>query len=108
MEAGKLDHFIRIERATTTKTLTGEKSRTWATLADKIPAGVEYPSSRQAMNSQQMQSEVDAVFMVRYRTDLTPTEDLRIVFASRTYRIKAVREIGRKVGLNIDCTTRAE
>ena len=108
MEAGKLDRFIRIETAVATKTLTGEKSRTWVPLADKVPAGVEYPSSRQVMNSQQMQSEVDAVFMVRYRTDLTPKEDRRIVFAARTYRIKAVREIGRKVGLNIDCTTRAE
>jgi len=108
MEAGKLDRYISIERATATRSATGEKTRTWTALAVLLPAAVEFPSTRQAMNSQQMQSEIDAVFSIRYRTDISPAEDLRVVYSARHYRIKGVREIGRRVGLRLDCSSRAE
>jgi SPP1 family predicted phage head-tail adaptor len=124
VQAGKLDRTVRIERATTVRLGTGEKSRVWIPItavfdggvfdpvvfdsAPGVAAGVDYQSTRQAMNSQQLQSEIDAVFEIRYRTDVTAQEDLRIVFEGRKYRIKGVREIGRKRGLFLDCTARAE
>lgn len=108
MNAGALDKAIVIEQATATRNAAGEKTRTWTAITDAIAASVEYPSARQAMNSQQMQSEIDAVFTVRYRTDILPTETYRVIHATRAYRVKAVREIGRKVGLRLDCTARAE
>jgi len=108
MEAGKLDRRIRIEQPQLAKNAAGEKTRTWIPLALNVAAGIAFPSTRQAMSGQQLVSEIDATFTLRYRTDLAPKEDRRIVFDGRTYRIKGVREIGRRVGLEVDCTTRAE
>lgn len=108
MEAGKLDRSVTIERATTTRSRTGEKTRSWSTVSSNVPAQVEYPSTRQTLSGQQVASEVDATITVRYRDDLTPQEDLRIVYNGRAYRIKGVRELDRKVGLRLDCTARAE
>jgi len=108
MEAGKLDRSIRIEKSINTRGTTGEKARSWVPVAIGVPASVELPSNRQAMNSQQLQSEVDAVITIRYRDDIAPQEDLRIIYAGRAYRIKGVREMGRKVALRLDCTARAE
>ncbi len=108
MEAGKLDRKIRIEQSIASRSATGEKSRTWVPLAIDVPAAVELPSTRQAMNSQQLQSEVDIVLTIRYRNDVTPTENLQIKFDGRSYRIKGVRELGRREGLRLDCAARAE
>jgi SPP1 family predicted phage head-tail adaptor len=108
MEAGKLDRKIRIEQPQLSRNAAGEKTRNWIPLALNVAAGVVFPTTRQVMNGQQMQSEVDATFTVRYRIDLAPKEDRRIIFDGRTFRIKGVRELGRRVGLAVDCTTRAE
>lgn len=108
MGAGQFDRSIRLETSVATRTPTGEKSRSWSTVATAIPAKVELPSSRQVMNSQAVQSEIDAVFTIRFRTDITPDEAHRIVYNGVNYRIKGVREIGRRVALQLDCTARAE
>jgi len=109
MNAGTLDRRIDIQQAMPSKNAAGEKTRAWTPLADDVPAGVQLPSTRQVMNSQQMQSEIDAIFTIRYRTDLTAKEDRRISYEGRIYRIKGVRETGsRREGLLLDCTSRAE
>ena len=108
MEAGKLDRRIDIQQAQVSRLASGEKSRpNWLPLAT-VAASVAFPSTRQVMNSQQLQSEIDVVFEIRYRTDVTAREDLRIKHDGRFYRIKGARELGRREGLRLDCTARAE
>lgn len=107
LAAGSLDRRITIEQSIPTRSTTGEVTRSWVPLA-VVYASLTLPSARQAMSSQQMQSEVDAVFTIRHREDVTPHEARRVLFHGKRYRIKGVRELGRKVGLQLDCTARAE
>jgi SPP1 family predicted phage head-tail adaptor len=107
LAAGKLDRRITIQQAAAVRNNAGEKTRTWSLLA-KVWAGVLFPSTRQAQNSQQLASEIDATFTIRYRTDVAPQENIRILFDGKYYRVTGVRELDRRAGLMLDCTARAE
>lgn len=108
MDAGKLDRIIVIEKGTPGKNKARETTFEWAAFA-KPWANYSVPNSRQVFNSQQLQSEIDAVFTIRFRTDIDPKEAFRVVYRGRYYRVKGARETGaRNTFLALDCTSRAE
>lgn len=108
LAAGKLDRRISIVRDVETgrdafnKPIIAEQSITvWASKED-IRDGERWAA-------QQVSAEVTTRFRIRYSSqvaDLDPRA--RIVFDGRVYAINAVKEIGRREGLEITAAARAE
>lgn len=73
----------------------GGRSTTWS---DELPlwAVVEPTTGREIYVNAQLQSRVDAEFLIRYQPTLSDTTSAaarRIVYGSRIYNIKAVRNL---------------
>ncbi len=98
MRAGDLDRLITIEQPTESVDAYGAPTQTWATLA-QVWAQVKPVRGSEYFAAQQMNARVDAVFRVRYRTDLTTK--MRISYNSETYDIQGIIEIGRREGLEL-------
>ena len=98
MRAGQIDRRIVIERNTTTDDSLGEPIDSWATLAT-VWAEVREPRGREFFAGGQRVAEVDTVFIIRHRTDVTAKD--RINYDSKLYDIQFIGEIGRTVGLEI-------
>jgi SPP1 family predicted phage head-tail adaptor len=77
MRAGHLKHRIVLQSRTETQGSTGEVTWGWSTLAT-VWASVEPVSGRQYFAAAQVQSEVDTLVRIRYRTGLNGK--LRVVF----------------------------
>jgi len=116
MLAGKLDRRIRLEAATTTRGLDGHPVRMWppdgGSLLREVWAGVLPVRGQEGFAAQQFAAKAEVTFRIRYPYGLamfpTPSEDLRIVYEGRNYDIVSVTETGRREGLDITATARAE
>jgi SPP1 family predicted phage head-tail adaptor len=108
LDAGSLDRRITLERATATQASpSGEQLLTWAE-ETTIWAEVQPLSGGELFRAQQLEAKADTRFRVRYRTDITPDEKLRISYGGRTYDIRSVVELGRREGLEIIAQARTE
>jgi SPP1 family predicted phage head-tail adaptor len=108
MESGKLDRRIVIERAALTANAFGEGVPTWAPLAE-VWAHKQDVSDKERQQSAEVSAEITTRFRIRWSPDvatLNPKD--RIVFDGRTFEIWGVKEIGRREGLEISATARAE
>lgn len=109
MDSKKLDRRIRLERATVTQDPgSGEEVKAWATLAT-VSASRRRASARETLAAAEVSGEVSDVFEIRYDSawaDLDVRD--RLVFEDRTYNIASVDEIGRREGLRIGASARAE
>lgn len=108
MAAGNLDRRVRLERATRAANAFNELVETWATLAT---VWAEYEPLRDAERyaAGQVGATATARFRIRYSStvaDLGPLD--RLVYDGRTYDIHAVKEIGRREGLEITAAARTE
>jgi SPP1 family predicted phage head-tail adaptor len=65
--AGRLRHRLRVERQVNTKNSVGETSTVWQTVATYW-CEIRPLSSRELLASEQVQSEVDTVIVMRYNT----------------------------------------
>lgn len=108
IDAGRLDRRISILRATTAANAFNEKVETWSALvvvwAEAKPV---LDGERQAAG--QTLASKSIRFTIRHSTavaDVDPRD--RIEFDGRTYDINGVKEIGRREGLEITATARAE
>lgn len=87
MNAGKLRHRIAFQSLGAGQDpVTGEETKVWVTIWDKVPASVEPLSSRDLIAAQAAQSDASARIVVRYRTGVLPT--MRILFRDEVYAIK--------------------
>lgn len=99
MRAGELDRRITIASFTESQNAYGEPVKTWNTLAT-VWANVKPASGREFFNSNQRVAEVDTIFKIRYRDDVTP--QMRVLYNGSIYDIKSILEIGgREEGLQI-------
>jgi SPP1 family predicted phage head-tail adaptor len=98
MRAGQLDRRITIEQNTPTQGPTGEEAASWSTLAT-VWAEVRQRRGREFFDSHQVVAEIDTVFLIRHRTDVTAK--MRVSWDGRLYDIHYVGEIGRKDGLEL-------
>lgn len=109
MLTGPLDRRVTLERFTSTTAIgSGEKTKTWATLAT-IFASRRRASSRETLAAAEVSAAITDVFEIRWAStwsDLNPKD--RLVFEGRTYDIVSVEEIGRRVGLRINAVARAD
>lgn len=112
MEARHRDRLIRLETADFTQDTagSGDVSQTWRTL-DTIWANVRQPSGSEVFRSEQRVAKVDAIFNIRFREDVSPTQSFRIVHEGRWYDLTAVlAPLGapRRTELDIYAFARAE
>lgn len=108
MRAGDLDRRVIIQRAATTTDDYNEPVQEWQTLVSVRAAKLEI-SDGERFRAGEVYSDKAVRFKVRWQKALErlDTSD-RVIFEDRVYDIVAVKEIGRRDGIEITATARAE
>lgn len=107
LEAGRLDRWVTIERATTTKNRLNEDVQTWDTHAER------WASCKPAPGTERFQSAETAAhapmrFVFRWEDDLVDVEDRILHDDGRRYPVVSVNEIGRREGWEVLTEGRGE
>ena len=108
MQAGKLDRRITLQRASTTKNGFNEDVEAWGDIAT-VWASATPVSDAERVRAQQVGAVISMRFQIRFSTavaDLSPTD--RLSYNGKTYNITAVKELGRREGLEITAATRSD
>jgi SPP1 family predicted phage head-tail adaptor len=109
MKPERFDRTITLERFTfTTDEGSGEQVLTWSTLAT-VQASKKDVSDSERVASAEVAAEIGTRFQIRWDSsvaDLNPKD--RLVYDGRTYEIVAVKELGRRDGLEISANARAD
>jgi SPP1 family predicted phage head-tail adaptor len=107
MIIGKLDRRVTIERATYTTNGYGERVASWATVTTVWAELMKSSGIGESItNSAQDIARQTLYFKVRSSTTTRGIKaDDRLTYATRTYDIKGVEEIGRNAELVIVCET---
>lgn len=100
MRAGKLDKAITIQRFTSTVDAYGTVTENWTDLAP-VKAQVIQSSTEEFMRAWGTSSEPVIVFRIRYREDITLAD--RIQHGDQHFDIKEIKDLGRRVGLELRC-----
>lgn len=104
MRAGKRDRQITIQRPALTNNAFNEQVETWSDLATVWAQ--QLPSrGGERIAAQEIYGQSVMTFRIRYRADLTVSD--RIVCQGRIWNILDIREIGRRVGIEIDAVAEA-
>lgn len=109
MQAGKLDRRITIQRKTTVQNDLGEEAETWLDMAT-VSASKRDVSDSERVAAAEVSATITTRFQVRWSKnvqDVNPGGH-RLLFGDRVYDIAAVKEIGRREGLEITAAARAE
>jgi SPP1 family predicted phage head-tail adaptor len=108
MQGGRLDRTITLQRSTSTRSTSGEMVDSWSTVAI-VPAQKIEARGDERFSGEQMVGSVNRSFRIRWSNDVKGiTAQWRLVFEGVTHEISAVREIGRRIGIEIDCFARGE
>jgi SPP1 family predicted phage head-tail adaptor len=108
MHAGRLDRRITILRATTAANDFNELVQTWTDIA------TVWAEAKPVMDGEKIRAgETLALksyrFTIRYSSDVADIDPRdRLTFDGRTYDVQNVKEVGRREGLEITATARAE
>lgn len=108
MEAGKLDRKIVIQRFTSTLDSYNEPVLSWSTLATRS-ASYEPISDGERFRAGETAATASARFVIRYSSavsTLNPKD--RLTFDGDTWQILHVKEIGRREGIEITVSGRAD
>ncbi len=108
IEAPKLDRRIILQRFTSTVDAYNEPVKTWATLATRW-ASYEPLSDGERFRAGETAADASARFVIRWSdavSDLNPKD--RLTFEGVTYQILRVKEVGRREGLEITTSARAD
>lgn len=108
MQAGKLDRRVTLRRFTTSKDAFNADVPTWGDLAT-VWASKDDVSDAERNRAAQVGASVTTRFQIRYSdavADLGPKDQL--ICEGRTYAISAVKELGRRSGLEITASARTD
>lgn len=83
LDPGKLRHRITIQTPHVVQDVAGRSSTRWSNVATNVPAEIVPASVREFIASQQMQSQITARIVIRYRDGLTA--QMRIIGETRPY-----------------------
>jgi SPP1 family predicted phage head-tail adaptor len=100
MRAGKLDKKITIQRLTTVVDEYGTQTEAWSEVTT-CRAQLIQSSTEEFLKSAGTDDETAAIFRTRWIDGLLTSD--RLVYASRAYDIKEIKELGRREGLDIRC-----
>lgn len=108
ISAGDLDNRITIERAVETRDAFNSVTKTWTSVAT-VWASKEDIRDAERVASQEVGAEITTRFQIRYSSEVAGVDPKhRVICAGRTYDIVAVKEIGRREGIEITAAARAE
>lgn len=106
--AGKMDRRVLIMVASKTQAPgSGEVTRDWAPL-DTVWAQVDAAGGSESIRSDQPAAIQTLAFTIRYRPDMSPIEDLCLVFEDQVFDVTNVDELGRREGMRVSAFARAE
>jgi SPP1 family predicted phage head-tail adaptor len=98
MRAGKLDRRIIIQKKTVARNSYGEPTNTWATFLTVWSRPVQ-KDGREETDNNNRGTERRVDFRTRYNS--TITNEMRIIWESKYYKIEDIKELGREDGLQI-------
>jgi SPP1 family predicted phage head-tail adaptor len=100
MNFSRADRKIRIEAQSEAQDSLGQQSTVWSLITNgNVWAQVSIGGGTELMKSKKLFDTADAVFTIRYRSDVTPTH--RIVYNNANWNIIAIEEVGRRDSLRI-------
>lgn len=108
MEAGKLDRRLTLLARTLVTNAANEEVETFTSVGT-VWASKKDVSDRERVDSQEVGATITTRFQVRHSSltdDIRPT--WRVSCEGRVYEVRAVKELGRKVGWEISAEARAE
>lgn len=108
MKAGRLDRRITLERFSTTVDAYNEPVKAWGVFAS-VAASYEPLSDGERFRAGETAATASARFVIRYSravADTSPKD--RLTFEGNAWEIVRVKEIGRREGLEISATVRAD
>jgi SPP1 family predicted phage head-tail adaptor len=108
MHAGQLDRRISILRATVAADGFNEQIQTWEEIATVWAHAAPVMDAEKQRAGETLASK-SYRFTIRYSSDVADIDPRdRVTFDGRTYDVQGVKEIGRREGLEITATARAE
>lgn len=108
MQAGKLDRRVALRRASTTTDATGGEVAAWETFAT-VWASKKDVGDAERVRGQEFGASITSRFQIRYSSAVAGVDETcELVCEGRTYGITAVKEIGRREGLEITAAARSE
>lgn len=113
MDSGALDRTVKLLRPVSTTNSANEDVITY-TLAATVRAHKAEVSDAERIRAQQVGAMITTRFQIRWTTDvyaMDPTWRLKLVEyegVEREYDVAGVKEIGRRVGLEITANARAD
>ena len=108
LAAGKMDRRITLERFVTSADQFNEPVKAWGALATRW-ASYEPISDGERFRAGETAATASARFVIRHSTavaDLNPKD--RLTFDGAAWQILHVKEIGRREGIEITCSVRAD
>ena len=110
ISAGPLDRRIRLQRYRLQHDAFNAQVRVWYDLAE-VWASKDDLSDSERIAAQEKGTALSTRWQIRYSktvADLSPKDRLYEVFTKRTYDIQAVKELGRRVGLELSTNARLD
>lgn len=107
MGAGKFDRRLVIQRKAVAESESGEPVETWSEIA-YVWAQQRPNRGNERFAARQLVGEAVMTFHIRYRADLALTVQDRLSYEGKLWDIRDIREIGRRVIMEIDATARAD
>ena len=105
MRAGKMERWITIEEFTAVQDAYGQETETWTEFATVWAEKIDI-KARERFAAQQDIAEQTTRFRLRWLMGITPK--MRIISENKTYDIGGIAELGRRVGMEITATARAD
>lgn len=100
MRAGALDRVIDIQACSTGLDLYGTPIAVWTTFATMRAQKLENATDNRE-GERGDTTDIVITFRTRWLNDLSL--DHRLVYAGQTFKITRIKELGRRVGLDIIC-----
>ena len=100
LSAGRLARTITLQQPTEVINAIGETTQTWSNVA-VLNATYKALNSTERFSSDAIRADRAAKFYIRYRDGITGK--MRVLFGTETYRIVAINEIERRVGIELIC-----
>lgn len=109
MQAGKLDRRVTLVERVLTKAAFNEDVQTWPGPGRDVWASYEPIKDAERLRSAEVAASITARFQIRWSEAVSAVDPTwRLTFDGRAFDITAVKEIGRREGLEITAAARAE
>ena|SRR5689334_13571407 len=100
MRAGQMDRTVRIERVTTSQNDSGAVGETWSTFAT-MRAQLVQVSTTDFQRAFGASTESSILFRTWFVDGITLAD--RLIYNTVPFRLKEIKEIGRRKGLELRC-----